>query len=301
VQREVSARHTGGFAAGRSVVVWGNCQAEPIAELLAEPLKDHGLHVVGVPPVYLIDEAGLERVRRLVSQAAVLICQPVRNEYRLDGCGSDQLAALLPSDARVLRFPVAYQLGPFPFQTNASGADGARALAPLTDYHDLRIVVAAERGLTVAEAMAWYPAPTPEAVRIVADRSRRELVRREAGLDVAVSDLLEGPGAMFTISHPSNSVLGAIAGRLLTALGLADTVTRPQREFLGARRAPVELAVTQALGWPTESHRPDWTVDNRVIPLGTVLRAQLDFYRSRPDIVADTRKRQATRLAELDL
>jgi Polysaccharide biosynthesis enzyme WcbI len=285
----------------RAVIVWGNCQAEPIAELLAAPLRDQGLQVVPVPPVYLIDEAGLERVRRLVSGAAVFITQPVRDEYRLAGCGSDQLAALLPTGGRVLRFPVAFHLGPFPFQTNASGADGARVLAPLTDYHDLRTVVAAERGLTVEQTLAWYPVPSSETVRAVAQRSRGELARREAGLDIAVSDLLDEPDAMFTISHPSNALLATVADRMLRALGLEGSVAVPEREFLGARRAPVELAVAQALGWPARSDRPDWIVEHREIPLATVVQAHLQFYRSRPDVVADTRIRQQARLVELGL
>ena len=72
----------------RSVVVWGNCQAAPIAALLSGPLAEHGLSVMTVPPVFEIDAAGLERVRAQLATAALLITQPIRDEYRIPGCGS---------------------------------------------------------------------------------------------------------------------------------------------------------------------------------------------------------------------
>ena len=80
----------------RPVVVWGNCQAEPVAALLTEPLSRHGLRVVVVPPVFLVDQAGLSRVHDLVSRAAVLVTQPVRDEYSIPPCGAAPLTTLLP-------------------------------------------------------------------------------------------------------------------------------------------------------------------------------------------------------------
>ena len=284
-----------------TVVVWGNCQAEPIATLLAEPLRGHGLEVVPVPAVYLVDAAGLRRVHEVLSTAAVLVTQPIRDEYRIPGCGAAQLAGLLPAGSRVVTLPVAFHTGTFPFQFNAHGADGARVVAPVTDYHDLRAVVAAERGLTVAEALDWWPAPDPAAVRELAAASMAELARREAGLDVTVAEAVGGPDAMFTITHPTNRLLIEMARRVLAVLELAGEVTTGPREFLGARRAPVEAAVADAFGWPSGSVHPEWQVDNRTVPLRVVLQAHLALYAERPDIVADTRARQGRRLAALGL
>ncbi|MBA3523538.1 MAG: hypothetical protein H0T85_03075, partial [Geodermatophilaceae bacterium] len=169
----------------RPVVVWGNCQAEPIARLLAEPLRRHGLQVVDVPPVFLVDDTGLERVHELVSRAAALLTQPVREEYRIPGCGAAQLSAMLPADGRCLTFPVTYHVGAFPFQVNAHGGEGERVDAPLTDYHDLRTLVAASRGMTVEETVAWWPMPPAEAVRRASEESLGRLREREAPLDVS--------------------------------------------------------------------------------------------------------------------
>lgn len=286
---------------GRPVVVWGNCQAEPIARLLSGPLRPHGLEVVVVPPVFLVDEAGLAKVQASVSRAAVLITQPVRDEYRIPGCGANQLAALLPPDGRCLTFPVSYHVGAFPFQVTAHGAGGERLDAPMTDYHDLRALVAASRGMSVEEAVQWWPAPPTDAVRRTSLESLDRLRTREAELDVHVVDLVDDPGALFTLDHPSNAVLAALARRLLTALDLDGEVDVPEREFLGARRAPLEPAVLAALGWPAEAARPDWIVDRRSVPLTDVLTAHLALYERRPDIPADARVRFAERLSALGL
>lgn len=286
---------------GRPVVVWGNCQAEPVGALLAGPLAAHGATVVAVPPVFEATEEDLVRLRGLLAEAAALISQPVRDEYHVPGCGTAQLAALLPPDAKLVTFPVTYDTSGFPFQVNGHGADGLRVQAPLTDYHDLRALVAAERGLDVDAALAWWPEPEADAVRANAAASVAELARREADLDVAASDLL-GPDAMFTLSHPANAVLAGVAGRVLSALGLgADVGAVPQREFLGERRAPVEPAVVQALGWPAAAVRETWLVQGQPVAQRALLDEQLAFYTERPDVVADARSRYAHRAAQLGL
>ncbi|MCW2530073.1 MAG: hypothetical protein JWM76_4933, partial [Pseudonocardiales bacterium] len=75
----------------------------------------------------------------------------------------------------------------------------------------------------------------------------------------------------------------------------------PEREFLGARRAPVEAAVAQAHGWPRAAVTGEWIVNGRPTPLDEILSEQLRFYRERPDIVADSLARYAARLKLLEL
>jgi hypothetical protein len=283
------------------VVVWGNCQAAPIAALLSEPLQAHGWGVRPVAPVFEIDATGLAEVHELMARAAVLVTQPIRDEYSIPGCGSAQLSAMMRSaDARVVTIPVTYDSSAFPYQVNAHRGDGSRIDAPLTDYHDLRAIVAAERGLDVDAALEWWPAPTPEMVRTNAKASQAELQRRETELDVKASDLLDRP-AMFTLSHPNNAVLAEIARRVLVVLGIDGDVEVPVREFLGARRAPVERAVVEALGWSDSAQQDDWIVEKRVVPLREVLETHLPWYAERPDIAVDARKRFRDRLNLLDL
>ncbi len=284
----------------RSVVVWGNCQAAPIASLLEEPVARRGWKVLTLPPVFEIDEAGLAGVQKHLASAVLLVTQPIRDEYRIPGCGSTQLAALLPDDGRTITIPVIYDSSAFPYQVNAHRGDGARVDAPVTDYHDLRTLVAAERGLSVEQAVAWWPEPDDAMVRENATRSQAELRRRESDLDVTISDQLSEP-VMWTLSHPRNTVLAEVAVRILELLDLDTGVTVPSREFVGARRAPIEPAVARALGWPNSAIRPDWIVEHRPVDLPTLLASQLPWYAERPDIAADARVRFADRLALLGL
>ena len=135
-----------------------------------------------------------------------------------------------------------------------------------------------------------------------ADSSKAELRRREQPLDVHSSDLLDGP-AMYTLSHPTNATLVEIARRVVAALGLPDDpeIPNPEREFLGARRAPIEAAVVDALGWPQSARRDEWVVAKQEVPLRDLLEVHLDFYAEHPDIVTDARTRFADRLELLDL
>lgn len=286
---------------GRPLVVWGNCQAAPVAALIREPLARYGCEVVEVPPVFEATEDDLVRLRTVLADGAALVSQPVRDEYHVAGCGTRQLAALLPDDGRLVTFPVTYDTSAFPYQVNGHGGDGFRVQAPLTDYHDLRALTAAAQGRDVDGALAWWPAPPAAAVVANADASRAELRRREAELDVGASDLL-GPDAMFTLSHPRNVVLAAVARRVLVALGLpAEDVTVPDRQFLGERQAPVEAAVVEALDWPVEARHDRWVVRGEALELRTVLEAQLGWYAEHPDVVADAEERYRERRVLLGL
>ncbi len=282
------------------VLVWGNCQAAPVARLMAGPLAAAGLRVPTLPPVHEVDADGLRDVEAMLPGAAALVTQPIRDEYRISGCGSEQLAARLGPHGRVVTVPVVYDTSAFPYQASVHGADGLAVDAPLTDYHDLRVLVAAERGLDLDATLEWWPTPTATMVRSNAERSRAELARREATLDVGVSDRLDGP-VMHTLNHPTNAVLVLLAARVLAVLGLPGQLDRPEREFLGARRAPVEAAVVAALGWPEEAVRPAWQVEGRELSASEVVEAQLCLYAERPDLLADFRQRHRDRLALLGL
>lgn len=281
------------------VIVWGNCQAAPLADLLRAPLAAQGLHVVDVPPVYLVEPAQLADIRATLRNTAVLVSQPVSDEYRVPGCGIDQLAALLPHRSRVVRLPVVYDVGAFPFQSRGYLPDGSRIDAPVTDYHDLRMIRAAAAGWSVARTVAEWPRCPPAAAREVAAASLAELRRREVGLDVVASDLVSSSDALWTMTHPTNRVLASLAERVLAVLRISARIEVPAREYLGQRRAPLEPAVADALGWPAGIVRPDWVVDGATVALPELAETQLAFYAERPDLVAATLRRLAPRLRTL--
>ncbi|MHA3704590.1 WcbI family polysaccharide biosynthesis putative acetyltransferase [Jatrophihabitans sp. YIM 134969] len=276
------------------VVVWGNCQAAPVAALLRDPLARAGLTVVALPPVYLLTPAEVEQVHELMTRTALLVSQPIRDEYRVPGCSTDRLAALLPDSARVVLFPLTYHGGDFPFQVTATDGHGGRPPAPLTDYHDLRVLAAAARGARPGDDVGIRPASA------VAQQQRRdaataELRRRESACDVEVSDLVAPGAAMWTLNHPRNVVLAETARRVLCAAGrpeLAEYVETPEREFLGAVRTPTERPDTPV---------GDWVIGGRDVPWREVVDAHLAWYVDHPDVLAATVDRHAGTLRQLDL
>ena len=282
--------------------MWGNCQAEPLADLLTAPLAAAGIEVLRVPPVFLATADQLAVVHEQVRRCRLLISQPVSEEYPLPGSGTAHLASLLPPDGRLVTFPVAFHVGGFPYQVHGYDEADERVDAPMTDYHDLRVVWAAARGLTVSEALRQWPTPPSAGIRAVHEASLAEIERRERTLDVTCSSLLARPNAMWTMDHPSNTVLAATARAVLERLDLpADTIEVREREYLGQRRTPVEPAVAAALGWPAETTAAEWIIDGRTVPNSELLDVQLGFYRERPDVVTRTLFRAADRMHKLVL
>lgn len=286
-------------------LVWGNCQAESIRRMTAPAGAAHGVEFVRLPPVYEMDAAEVARLHALLPSVAVLVTQPVRDEYRVPGCGSEQLVALLGPRARLVRVPTTYYEGLFPWQVHAHDADGARVDAPLTDYHDLRLLHAAVRGEDVGPAVRRIRSHVPPAaaVRALAAASQAELRRRNAELDVDSTDAVVAGGAvaMWTVNHPANAVLAAVGAGVLAALGWSGEPAVPGHEMLGSARAPLDAGVLDALGGPASAARPDWSVDGRELPWEQVAAAQLDLYARRPEVAAGAVRRYRARLDDLGL
>jgi Polysaccharide biosynthesis enzyme WcbI len=283
-------------------LVWGNCQADPLADLLTAPLAAAGIEMLRVPPVFLATADELAEVHDELTRCRLLISQPVSEEYPLPGSGTAHLASLLPAEGRLVTFPVAFHVGAFPYQVHGYDEADRRVDAPMTDYHDLRVVWAAARELTVSEALQQWPTPPADGVRAVHEASLAEIERRERQLDVTCSALLARPGAVWTMDHPSNAVLAAIARGVLRVLDLPDeAMLVREREYLGQRRTPVEPAVAAALGWPSDGTATEWVIDGRTVPNSELLDVQLGFYREHPDVVARTLSRAADRMHQLGL
>jgi hypothetical protein len=290
-------------APGSVGFVWGNCQAESIRRMVAPAGAEHGVEFVRLPPVFEMDEAEVGRLHDLVAVAGVLVTQPVKDEYRVPGCGSEQLVALLPAEARVVRVPTTYYEGLFPWQVHAHDADGARVDAPLTDYHDLRLLRAAVDGLPVERAVDRVVgcAPDPDAVRDLAAASQAELRRRNATLDVDTTDAVVAGGAeaMWTVNHPANATLREVGAGVLATLGWAGEPAVPGHQMLGSSKAPLDAAVLAALDLDPAAARPRWELAGRDVPWAEVAEAQLGFYAQHPDVARRAVDRYADRLDAL--
>ena len=301
-------RHYGDFyglpgtdsATAPLMLVWGNCQAEAVRTLVSSP-NDTPYQTVRVPPVHELESTDLPHVRRLLRRTAVLVSQPVRAGYRSLPIGTDDLRALLPADAQVIRWPVIRYAGLHPFQIIVRHPSAPSAVPAGVPYHDLRTILAVAQGRN--ESDPWDVEVADENLRAAADLSVSELVRREhRDTDVAISDALApaGRNAAHTINHPGNVVLIEVARRILAAAGVVGEVSDPGRDLLGGVRAPLDARVLRALGLDGPPV-PQWSVDGVEHDPDEVHRIHMRWYAEHPEFISAALTRHAERIRVLGL
>jgi hypothetical protein len=280
------------LADGPLLLVHGNCQAESLRVLLDGGHRDGGpVATVRVPPVHELVPDDVPHLQHLLGEAAVVVVQPVRDGYHDLPLGTREVQAAAPR-ARLVVVPVVrhHLLHPFQGLVRAEGAGDP----PVVPYHDLRTLVRAA-GLAV-------PRPSDAALREVGRRSLEELRRRQdRDSSVPVDDLLvaAGAGAAHTVNHPGNPVLVGLARRVQDLLGLEPAATDPGRTLLGSVLAPLEAAVLRANGLDDDAARDHWVVDGEPVSDDDVVRAQADWYATRPDVVRAGLERYADTLRVL--
>ena len=273
-----------------TVAVVGNCQAESLRILLD---STGAVNSFRIPAIHEWTAEDVELMGDVLAATDVLVMQPVRDDYRGLPCGTDQLATLLPAGAHVVRYPVLRFDGLMPYHAIIRSPADPSLNPPVVPYHDLRILIAASRGLdTPVQAT-----PPDETLRELAAMSIAELRTREQAHDtVVVSDHLETTPVWHTINHPDNSTLIHMAHRVLAAIGVDGEVRDPGRELLGNLDAPVDPQAARALGVQVEG-RDTWCP----APAADIEQAQLGFYREHPEVVDAGLKRHARRLQLLGL
>ncbi len=280
------------------VVVLGNCQAEALRIALSSTASEQLVDSVRVPPVHELSAADVPHLQRLLSRVDVLVAQPVREDYHELPVGTAQLAARLRPDARLVRFPVIFYAGLYPYQVLAR-SDGVGD-PPVAPYHDLRTLALV--GGCSGGPDSLTPQQRHEAYRQIASDSVQELADREVRDDtLPISDLLTpaGAGAMWTINHPGNEMLLPLAGRVRDHLGLAGEQTDPGRVLLSSVLTPLLPEVIEALELGAATPREDWVLGGQPTAQSTVQEVQQQWYAEHPQVVEAGLERHRDRLALL--
>ena len=288
-------------------LVYGNCQAEALRRiLLSHPGFAGAYHLLRVPAVHETTRRELHLIEKLLPRVDVLIAQPVSDGYRGMGLGTNELRARLRPDARVVRWPVAYFEGLYPFQVYVNRLGSAvGASAPITDYHDLRLLFAARNGWDAARTTRWLTDTDvdPEWVRRRADGSLWELRTREAGFEATLSELLSSrlTTGFYTINHPVNELVTGLAQQVLTHLGVPDPdlVLASRQTYLDHLRAPREPGIVTALGGVPDPAEPQtWRTRDGEFSIAQVVEAHLALYATDPDLLRAGLARHEARLAD---
>jgi hypothetical protein len=289
-------------------LVYGNCQAEALRRILAtHPAFADQYRLLRIPAVHEITPRELTLIESRLPAVELLISQEVQPGYRGMRLGTEQLSDRLRKSARVLRYPVAYFEGAFPFQVYLHRGQSPLATpAPITDYHDLRTLYAASQGwdaTTTLRRLAEFEID-PTWVRDNAERSLTELASRERGLSAQLSAVIRRhPTSSFTtINHPTNRLVTEVARQLLTQLGYldADLVLHSDQIYLDRLRAPLEPQIVRALGGvPGADDRGEWVTPAGRFTRREVVTAHLAGYAADPGLLADGLARHSERLRDL--
>ena len=269
-------------------LVYGNCQAEAVRRiLLTHPGFSSDFHLLRVPAVHEITGREIGLIHRLLPRVQVLIAQPVKAGYRDLPLGTDQIADRIAPDARVIRYPVAFFEGVFPFHVYVNADDGPiAASAPITDYHDLRILHAAGQGWDATTTTRWLSELRldPDWLRRNAEASLAELDRRETRLTVRLSGTIRRPenltSSFHTINHPANRLVTEVARQVLAHLGYPDAarVTDSRQTYLDHLKPPRELQILRALGTEPDPDEPQtWRTSSGTFSMADVVRAHLSL------------------------
>jgi hypothetical protein len=271
-------------------VVHGNCQAESLRLVLDAT----DLATLRIPPVHELTADDLPALRRALTQARLVITQPIRAGYRDLPIGTADVIAA--TTARTVLIPVVRFAGLYPTQALVRPPADPSLSPPVVPYHDLP---------TLARA-AGRPAPRPptaRGLRAVGEHSIAALRDREQRHGtIVISDLFSRPdfAQMRTINHPGNPVWTALARRVRAAAGLPEAAHDPGRPLLDAIHAPREAAVIDALALDA-APRADWIVDGEPIAHAAVQEAHRRWYETHPETVTAglSRHRDVLRLLGL--
>jgi hypothetical protein len=289
-------------------LIFGNCQAEALRRILfTHQGFSESYQLLRIPAVHEISARELALIESRLPDVEVFIGQQVKSGYRGMRLGTDELVAGLPPTAQALRYPVAYFEGMFPFHVYVNRPGEANGTsAPITDYHDLRILYAASQGWdtpTTLHRLAGLELD-PDWVRDNAELSLQELAKRETGLTARLSEVIrKNPTTSFnTINHPVNDLITEVARQLLEHLGYqdADTVLDSKQVYLDHMEAPREPQLLRALGAePTPEDHADWLTSAGWFSQTEVVTAHLKLYADDPDLLAAGVDKHRDRLATL--
>ncbi|MET0989091.1 MAG: WcbI family polysaccharide biosynthesis putative acetyltransferase, partial [Glaciihabitans sp.] len=240
---------------------------------------------IRMPAIHELVASDIPHLNRLLGRAAVLVSQPIQDDYHGLPIGTRNLVEALHPGSQTVIVPVIRFAGLYPTHVLIRPPANPGLTPPIVAYHDLR---------TLAEAADRFHGRTtplrpvtPASVRAVGERSLQELRSRELRHStVMVSDLFEQPtfDQMRTINHPGNSVWTALAARVRDVLGHERVTVDPGREILNNVHAPRTAAVIEAYGLPASS-TSDWSVDGVPVSDDDVHSAHLRWYEQHPDVI----------------
>ncbi|WP_143735700.1 WcbI family polysaccharide biosynthesis putative acetyltransferase [Microbulbifer mangrovi] len=209
------------------ILVVGNCQARPLAELLLNGCDD--VVAVDTAIVHLLKDDDESEVLEKIHNADFVIAQMVANNYPAKFVRTNELKRVC-GEKLVTIVNLFYQ-GFTPGWRYMRMADRKPLKGPLDDYHNSVIFTCWKFGLDERQTIKVLDSKLfSDIYKEEAEESLREIQQRESGVDIPISDYLAehiSKERLFHVfNHPSNRLLAEYAHRIALRLGLGVNLKR---------------------------------------------------------------------------
>lgn len=230
----------------RAVIV-GNCQAGALEMMLSTNEEfTKRFELVSFPAVHEIPDAMVPELHRAVADAAVVVPQRIREDYRGGiGLGTETLARIA-GNATVIRWPSVHWAGYFPDLFYLRDENGQPVVDGPFDYHDRTILEAYAAAIDVPGVCRLLEDPElPSEAQTCAINATAELEIRSQDCEVEVTSFIASRFRdellFFTMNHPANHLLGFMAQQITDLIGIPGSVDygRIPDEILGPTFYPL--------------------------------------------------------------
>lgn len=266
------------------ITVIANCQSSPVANLMK--YASSAVEICSVPPVHTLPKENPGPVLDIVRGSDIVVHQPIGAGF--GPVSTEALKSEFP-DKTFVSFPSIFFAGVLPHLAYLRKPGGGTLSGPIDEYHDLRILSAYLKGQSPAACLEGIEDMLID-FQAHFDTCMTESLRREAGLDIPVMNLIETrireTQVTYTFNHVDNEILWHVATSALRILGLPHDGIQaaPLRLMLGGVIAAVPASLTTALGF-------GWTSDSYVLrdkrqSMPELIRACYEVYASTDNLDA---------------
>jgi hypothetical protein len=207
-----------GEGEGMKVVVTGNCQARPLANLLGSLPK---VEITDVIILHLAREDQEQAHQEAIHAADVIVAQCTDEGFKPSHLRSSALRA----SGKAIIWPNIFFSGQQPFLRYVVSPKFGRLNGPLDVYHDVRIMT--RWHLERFEKPLFDECFDADFAERLADQSLKELARREGECDVSVvgkiSSRWKDERLFFTFNHPSMNLLSYVVELVSDKIGLSHS------------------------------------------------------------------------------
>lgn len=204
----------------------GNCQSRPVTTLLASACPEDDILAPVVTQLQTADDKDSDYQR--FEEADVVFAQWVSDTYHVEHLATSTLKSEFGE--KIITWPNAFFIGQNPDVVCIATASAPRIIGPLDTYHIRSVYKAWLNNISEEDCLASLvdDSSSHESIADIIQFSLNELKKREAILDVSISDFIEAHWLEMKLfhvfNHPTNALLVEIVNRLCRFAEMKNTV-----------------------------------------------------------------------------